>query len=49
MIPISHNNEITIPIAVLSKSLQSLLENFLPAIMVLLISITFVFSTVANL
>lgn len=49
MIPISHNNEITIPIAVLSKSLQSLLENFLPAIMVLLISITFVFSTVAKL
>ncbi|RXI38459.1 YjiH family protein [Clostridium tetani] len=48
MIPISHNNEITIPIAVLSKSLQSLLESFLPAIMVALISITCIFTIIAK-
>ncbi|BDR74996.1 YjiH family protein [Clostridium tetani] len=48
MIPISHNNEITIPIAVLSKSLQYLLKSFLPAIMVALISITCIFTIIAK-
>lgn len=49
MIPISYNNEITIPIAVLSGSLQSLLKSILPTIMVCIISITFVFTTITKL
>ncbi|MCY6959786.1 YjiH family protein [Clostridium brassicae] len=47
--PISYQGEITIPIAVLAKSVQNLLLKNLPGIMTIIISITFLGTTITKL
>ncbi|WP_125152988.1 YjiH family protein [Clostridium rectalis] len=49
MIPIIYKGEVTIPIAILSKSVQNLLGNSLPGIMTVLISTTFIISALTKL
>ncbi|OEH93258.1 YjiH family protein [Bacillus solimangrovi] len=48
MTPISYAGEITIPIAVLSNFVQGMLEDLLPAIMTIIITITFVGTILAK-
>jgi len=48
MIPISYNGGITIPIAIFSNWLQTLLEGKLPTIMTIIISITLIGSVIAK-
>ncbi|WP_224752351.1 YjiH family protein [Metabacillus arenae] len=47
MIPLPYNEEVTIPIAILSGFVQELLANYLPEIMTFIISITFIGSFAA--
>ena len=49
MLPISHNDNITIPIAILSNQLQELLDGTIPYIMMVIITITAVATVITKL
>ena len=49
MIPISYGGEFTIPIAILSNGLKSMISDYLPMITTLLIIISFIFTMIAKL